>query len=222
MMLRFILYYQASERTWSYQFYTGTRLNNSGKRLVLPIKLSVPLLCRSIYDFRFTIPNISLGKWKSSQREYFFLSLKISLETLESSFHRGEKTEISREASWDIWNSPLSYEPNQSQKRWNVYCDWFILPLLLSTPTIWFSLDRERSQKKMETFWFFWLRFRLAYDSAYDSYFWYSLSHKRSCHSSFDSDSGAWENHPLGALINGGACIRGGLISEKKERLKTS
>ena len=31
-----------------------------------------------------------------------FRSLKISLETLERSFRRGEKTEISREASWDI------------------------------------------------------------------------------------------------------------------------
>ena len=36
-----------------------------------------------------------------------FRSLKISLETLERSFHREEKTEISREASWDIWNSPF-------------------------------------------------------------------------------------------------------------------
>ena len=42
---------------------TGTRqLNNGGKRLVLPLKPSVPLLCRSIYDFRSTIPNISLVK----------------------------------------------------------------------------------------------------------------------------------------------------------------
>ena len=46
----------SSTRTW--------QLNSSGKRLVLPIKLSVPLLCRSIYDFRFTIPNISLVKSK--------------------------------------------------------------------------------------------------------------------------------------------------------------
>ena len=35
--------------------------------------------------------------------------------------------------------------------------DWFILPLLLPTPTILFSLDRKRrihkrNQKKMETF----------------------------------------------------------------------
>ena len=44
----------SSTRTW--------QLNSSGKRLVLPIKLSVPLLCRCIYDFRFTIPNISLVK----------------------------------------------------------------------------------------------------------------------------------------------------------------
>ena len=29
-------------------------------------------------------------------------SLKISLKSLERSFRRGEKTEISREASWDI------------------------------------------------------------------------------------------------------------------------
>ena len=44
---------------------TGTRqLNNGGKRFVLLIKPSVPLLCRSIYDFRFTIPNISLVKSK--------------------------------------------------------------------------------------------------------------------------------------------------------------
>ena len=38
-----------------------------------------------------------------------------------------------------------------------MHCDWFILLLLLPTPTIWFSLDRKErsqkgSQKKMETF----------------------------------------------------------------------
>ena len=42
-------------------------------------------------------------------------------------------------------------------KRGNEHRDWFILPLLLPTPTIWFSLDRKRrnrkrSRKKMETF----------------------------------------------------------------------
>ena len=30
-------------------------------------------------------------------------------------------------------------------KRGNVDCDWFILPVLLPTPTIWFSLDRKRN-----------------------------------------------------------------------------
>ena len=45
----------------------------------------------------------------------------------------------------------------------------------------------------METFWFFWLWFRRAYDSAYDSDFWFSLGHKRS----YDSDSVASENQPL-------------------------
>ena len=38
-----------------------------------------------------------------------FRSFKISLETFERSFRRGEKTEISREASSDIWNSPLCF-----------------------------------------------------------------------------------------------------------------
>ena len=52
----------------------------------------------------------------------------------------------------------------------------------------------------METFWFFWLRFRRAYDSAYDSDFWFSLGHKRSYDSAYDSDSDsvASENQPLG------------------------
>ena len=35
-----------------------------------------------------------------------FRSLKISLKTSERSFHRREKTEISREASWDIYEIP--------------------------------------------------------------------------------------------------------------------
>ena len=53
-----------------------------------------------------------------------------------------------------------------------MHCDWFILLLLLPTPTIWFSLDRKGrsrkgSQKKMETFnshWFFRVLFRRVYD----------------------------------------------------------
>ena len=51
----------------------------------------------------------------------------------------------------------------------------------------------------METFWFFWLRLRRAYDSAYDSNFWFSLGHKRSYDSANDSDSDsvASENQPL-------------------------
>ena len=35
-------------------------------------------------------------------------------------------------------------ELNQSQRvAGNVHCDWFILPLLLPTPKIWFSLDHS-------------------------------------------------------------------------------
>ena len=51
----------------------------------------------------------------------------------------------------------------------------------------------------MERFWFFWLRFRQAYDSD----FWFSLGHKRSYDSAYDSaydsdsDYVASENQPL-------------------------
>ena len=44
---------------------TGTRqLNKGGKRRVWPMRPSVPLLCRSIYNFRCNIPNISFVKSK--------------------------------------------------------------------------------------------------------------------------------------------------------------
>ena len=57
----------------------------------------------------------------------------------------------------------------------------------------------------METFWSFRLRFRRAYDYAYDSVFQFPLGHKRSCDSDYetdydsdyDSDSVANENQPL-------------------------
>ena len=42
---------------------------------------------------------------------------------------------------------------------------------------------------KIETFWFFRLRLRQAYDSTYDSDFWFSLGHKGSYDSAYDSDS---------------------------------
>ena len=52
----------------------------------------------------------------------------------------------------------------------------------------------------METFWFFRLRFRQAYDSAYDSNFCFSLDHKHCYDSAYDSDSDSVtsENQPLG------------------------
>ena len=45
----------------------------------------------------------------------------------------------------------------------------------------------------METFWFFRLRFRRAYDSAYDSDFRFSLGHKLHYDFDYDSDSVASE-----------------------------
>ena len=45
-----------------------------------------------------------------------------------------------------------STKPNA--KRGNVYCDWFILSLLLPTPTIWFLLNcKRRSHKRSRKKW---------------------------------------------------------------------
>ena len=71
-------------------------------------------------------------------------------------------------------------------KHGNVHCDWFILPLLLLTPTSWFSLDHKwnvsdgvvfnkAELEEIEMFWFFWLWFCRVYGFAYDSDLWFSL-----------------------------------------------
>ena len=108
--------------------------------------------------------------------------------------------------NWVVGVGSRSRRTKPITKRGNVHCDWFILPLLFPTPTIWFSLDRKRrsykpSPKKMETFCFFRLRFRprRAYDSAYDSDFWFSQGYERSYDAAYDSDSdsAASLNQPL-------------------------
>jgi len=50
--------------------------------------------------------------------------------------------------------------------------------------------------EEMETFRFFWLQLRRAYDSSYDSDFRFSPGHKRSYVSDYDSGSVASENQP--------------------------
>ena len=125
--------------------------------------------------------------------------------------------------NWVVGVGSRSGRAKPIQKRGNEHCDWFTLLLLLPTPTIWFSLDRKRrnrkrSRKKMETFWFFRLRFRRAYDSTYDSDFWFSLGHKRSYDPAYDSDSDsvASENQPLTSVIRKqpGSCQ----VYQKKNR----
>ena len=67
-------------------------MNNGGKRLVLPIKLSVPLLCRSIYDVRFTIPNTSLVKSTSVlAADYELTSLTIARQSTQMFLEASEK-----------------------------------------------------------------------------------------------------------------------------------
>ena len=48
----------------------------------------------------------------------------------------------------------------------------------------------------MDTFWLFKLWFPRAFDSTYNPDFWFSLDHKVSYNSNYDSDSIASENKP--------------------------
>ena len=72
-----------------------------------------------------------------------FRSLKISLETPERSFHRGLKTEISREASWDIWNSPSCSPSSLRGRRKAFFC--------LCNPT-WLARDSKLQPIKITQF----------------------------------------------------------------------
>ena len=89
-----------------------------------------------------------------------------------------------------------------------MHCVRFIPPLLLPTPTIWFSLDHKRNVSDGVVSGVgrngnvlilltlipsrLWLRLR-------DSNFWFSVGHKRSYDSAYDSDSDSIvsENQPL-------------------------
>ena len=98
---------------------------------------------------------------------------------------------------WIIRVANTSQRTKPISKRRDVHCDWLILPLLLLTSTIWFSLackwlNHKWNQKKMEKFCFF--RLRICW--AYDSDIWFSQGYKCSYKSAydFDSDSFASEN----------------------------
>ena len=61
----------------------------------------------------------------------------------------------------------------------------------------------ESEEKEIKLFWSFWLRFRWASDSAYDSSFWFTLDRNAPCASDSDSasDSVASVNQPLIEVI---------------------
>ena len=58
-------------------------------------------------------------------------------------------------------------------------------------------MESKAESEEMETLRFLWLWFRHAYDSTYDSNFWFSLGQKRSTYNStYDFDPAASENQP--------------------------
>ena len=76
------------------------------------------------------------------------------LESEESEhFHFHPTPLMTRSPTFCLWSSEnqivgvgrRSGRTKPIKKRGNVYCDWFILPLLLPTSTIWFSLDYKRN-----------------------------------------------------------------------------
>ena len=48
--------------------------------------------------------------------------------------------------NWVVGVASRSGRTKPITKRFNEHCDWLILPLLLPTPTIWFSLDHKRKE----------------------------------------------------------------------------
>ena len=52
--------------------------------------------------------------------------------------------------NWVVGVANRSGRTKPITKRGNVHYDWFIFPLLLPSPTIWFSLDRKRRSHKSE------------------------------------------------------------------------
>ena len=129
--------------------------------------------------------------WKKEKRVRNLVALTLQVPRVFNIYNQGKGRyddklcyhllcHLRSSKNWVVGVASRSGRTKPITKRVNVHYDWFILSLLLPSPTIWFSLDRKRrshkrSLKKMETFWFFRLRFRRAYDYAYDSDFWFSL-----------------------------------------------
>jgi len=87
---------------------------------------------------------LRLVKIKQRSRKQSFL--------LRSRFHRLRSTE-----NQFVGVVRRSRRTKPITKRGNEHCDWFLLSLLLPTPTVWFSLNRKQrnrkqSRKKVETF----------------------------------------------------------------------
>ena len=109
--------------------------------------------------------------------------------------------------NWVVGVTSRSGRTKPITKPGNVHCDWFILPLLLPTLTIWFSLDHKRNvsgevgskvgrkQKCSNSSDSDFIRLMTAYDSD----FWFSLGDKYSYNSTYDSNSNSVtsENQPL-------------------------
>ena len=147
----------SGERSKSCEFLPHTRPHqpSSSPRLV---RFARHFFLRLVPHLRlvFTSDGVGVGVVIRSVKRYDLV--KIKRRSRKQSFLlcsrfrrlRSSENQIVGEVSRSARTKPIT-------KRGNEHCDWFILPLLLPTPTIWFSLDRKRrnrkrSRKKMETF----------------------------------------------------------------------
>ena len=108
------------------------------------------------------MPKINRAHWNLPWMSCIlkFRSLKISLKTLERSFHRGEKTKICREASWDIWNSPLWSDGTKaanwgSRKGYPCECCFLFFFLPSWIPHLSMHLEKSRRWSVLWTIWNF-------------------------------------------------------------------
>ena len=114
--------------------------------------------CKKIYRFSqaFTSDGVGVGVVIRSVEHYDVVKIKQRSRKQNFLLHlRFRRLRSSENQSVGVVSRSGRTKP--IRKRGNEHCGWFILPLLLPTPTIWFSRDRtrrnrKRSRKKMETF----------------------------------------------------------------------
>ena len=151
---------------------------------ILPLLLSTPTTWFSL-DHKRNVSDGLVSRVGRPMETFWFFLFRFRLLRLRSS------------ENWVVGVANKRGRTKPITKCGNMHCDWFILPLLLRTPTIWFSLDHKRNVSDGVVSGVG-RKCKFSYSSDSDSDFWFSVGHRRSYYdSAYDSDSVASENSPL-------------------------